>query len=207
MDWPTLTEGPLSAHQVEEIAKALRGDNLAVLGGSPGTGKTFSAAQIISAIGDEIGYSSIAVAAPTGKAAVRCNETMGSYNLPVKARTWHSLLKVVTNETGSGWSFEHGRNKRLPFSVLVGDESSMLDVDMAASIFAARAKGTKVLLIGDVNQLPPVGHGAPLRDLIAAGVPYGELREIRRNAGGIVQACADIRDGLNFKCEGSPRLV
>lgn len=206
MNWPALTENPLSAHQVAEITKATSGGNLAILGGSPGTGKTFSAAQIIRAIGEEIGYAHIAIAAPTGKAAVRCNESMGVYNLPVKARTWHSTLKVLTSDNG-GWSFEYGRNKRLPFSVLIGDESSMLDVDMSASIFAARARGTKVLLIGDVNQLPPVGHGAPLRDLIAAGIPYGELREIRRNSGGIVQACADIRDGRPFACEGNLRLV
>lgn len=58
--------------------------------------------------------------------------------------------------------------------------------------------GTQLLLIGDPGQLPPVGHGAPLRDLIEAGVPHGELTQVRRNAGQIVHACARIRNGESF---------
>jgi hypothetical protein len=207
MDWPKLTEGPLTAHQIEQYERATARGNLAILGGSPGTGKTFTAAQIIKAIGNQIGFTSIGVGAPTGKAAVRLTEAMAAYRLPLRASTWHSLLKVEQADDGGGWSFAHNAGNPLPFTFLVGDESSMLDTDLAASIFSARARGTKFLCIGDVNQLPPVGHGAPLRDMIAAGLPYGELREIKRNEGGIVQACADIRDGLPFTCEGNLRLV
>lgn len=75
----------------------------------------------------------------------------------------------------------------------------MLDTDLFASLLRACANGTHVLLVGDPYQLPPVGHGAPLRDLIAAGVPCGRLSEIRRNAGMIVEACAQIKDGREFK--------
>lgn len=171
------------------------------------THNTFTAAQIIKAVGNQIGFGGIGVGAPTGKAAVRLTEAMAAYRLPLRASTWHSLLKVEQADTGGGWSFAHNAGNPLPFTFLVGDESSMLDTDLAASIFSARARGTKFLCIGDINQLPPVGHGAPLRDMIAAGLPYGELREIRRNEGGIVQACADIRDGQPFQCEGNLRLV
>lgn len=204
--WPVEIEvGDMSDHQIEEASKATKGA-LGIIGGSPGTGKTFTAAQLIRGLGEEFGWSQIACAAPTGKAAVRLTEAMNAYRIPLVARTIHSLLKVESSGDG-GWSFAFNRSNPLPFKVLVIDEASMIDTDLAASLFAARARGTLMLILGDVNQLPPVGHGAPLRDMIAAGVPYGELREIRRNSGGIVQACADIRDGKPFKCEGNLELV
>lgn len=212
MNWPTLTVDPLSPHQVERLALATC-RHLGILGGSPGTGKTFTAAQIISALGNEIGFDQIAAAAPTGKAAVRLSEAMNSYGIPLVARTIHSLLVVESQEGGGGWSFKHNRMEPLPFKVLVIDESSMIDTDLMASLMAARPKDCLVLFIGDVNQLPPVGHGAPLRDMIAAGVPYGELTEIKRQQSGsdrvhaVVQACADIRDGRQFSCGEELRHV
>lgn len=205
MNWPALTADPLSPHQVDALTRATA-KNLGILGGSPGTGKTFTAAQLIRTLGESIGFDQIAAAAPTGKAAVRLTEALQAYGIPLIARTIHSLLKVESSEDGGGWSFVFNRANPLPFKALVIDEASMIDTDLAASLFAARARGTLMLVIGDVNQLPPVGHGAPLRDMIAAGVPYGELREIRRNDGGIVQACADIRDGKPFQCDGNLEL-
>jgi exodeoxyribonuclease V alpha subunit len=75
----------------------------------------------------------------------------------------------------------------------------MLDTDLAAALFNATEINTHILLVGDPYQLPPVGHGAPLRDMIAAGVPTAELTEIQRNAGLIVRACARIKDGKPFE--------
>ena len=209
MNWPDVRNiENITEHQREELAKAIsRAGSLAILGGSPGCGKTWTTAQLVKSAGEQIGYRRIGVAAPTGKAAVRLTEAMAEYDVPLRAVTWHSMLGVEANDS-EGWSFRYNAGNPLPYSLLVGDEMSMLDVDLAQSVFSARGRGTKFLVIGDVHQLPPVGHGAPLRDMIASGVvPYGELREIMRNDGGIVQACADIRDGKRFRCEGNLRSV
>lgn len=195
--WPDVSQvADISEHQREQLGKAMSGP-LAIFGGSPGTGKTYTAARLIKTLIKESGEHTIGIGAPTGKAAVRLTELMQQYGVPLRARTWHSLLGVVSS--GGSWSFQHNESLPFPYRFLIGDESSMLDTSLMSSIFRARAVGTHVLLIGDVNQLPPVGHGAPLRDLIAAGLPYGELREIKRNSGGIVEACAAIRDGQKWQ--------
>jgi exodeoxyribonuclease V alpha subunit len=195
----------LSDHQ-REIVQHLLCSPLAVLGGGPGVGKTYTVSRILAVLGRIFGFDKIATTAYTGKAAVRLSEVMNGYNLPLVARTIHSLLRVEAAE-GDGWRFAFNEANPLPCKVLVVDEASMLDVEIASHLFAAIARGTLVLVVGDVGQLLPVGHGAPLRDMIAAGVPYGELTEIRRNEGGIVQACADIRDGRPFTCDGNLAAV
>lgn len=166
------------------------------------TGKTFTVAALCKSLSTSIGLDQIAIGAPTGKAAVRVTETLSTHGIPLRARTWHSLLRG-----GTDGAFKFDRSNPLPFKVLISDESSMIDLDLMAAIFRARASGTLVLLVGDVNQLPPVGHGAPLRDLIAAGLPYGELTEIKRNSGGIVEACHAIRQGKRWTCGDNLRLV
>lgn len=188
----------ISDHQRTEAAKAMSG-SIGLLGGSPGTGKTTVVASIIRAIlrTGRARESEIIVGAPTGKAAVRLTESLSDQGVGIRARTWHSHLGVA--ESGAdGWTFRHNASNPWEAKILIGDESSMPDNSVMASVLDAKPRGAKMLLVGDVNQLPPVGAGAPFRDLIAAGLPYGELTEIKRNSGGIVEACAKIRDRLEW---------
>jgi exodeoxyribonuclease V alpha subunit len=195
--WPPVHDIDASDHQREKAAEALVAP-IAVITGGPGTGKTYLSARVIGRIGDTAGLGKVAVAAPTGKAAVRITEAMQRYGINLRARTIHSLLGVDSHSHGGGWSFKHDENNPLDYAYIIVDEASMIDTDLAAALFRACGKGTHVLLVGDTGQLPPVGHGAPLRDLIAAGVPTGELTEIRRNSGAIVEACHKIRGGAQF---------
>lgn len=196
-------------HQREKLAEALI-SRVAILGGSPGTGKTYATARLILALLQSglVGPQDIAIGCPTGKAAVRITEVMQAAGVPLQARTWHSLLGVgEADEEGGDWGFCHNESNPWPFRVIIGDESSMLDTALFRSIMAARPRGCHALFVGDVNQLPPVGNGAPLRDLIASRcVGYGELTEIKRNSGGIVEACAAIRDGQPWQ-EGDNLVV
>jgi exodeoxyribonuclease V alpha subunit len=191
--WPVGPFDGLSDHQQQQLAAALSGA-VAALTGSPGTGKTYTAASIIKALIARHGTGTIAVAAPTGKAAVRISEKMSEAGLPLQATTIHRLLKVKPSPAGA-WRFEHDADNPLPHRFIVIDETTMVDVDLAASLLRACAPGTHLLLVGDVHQLPPVGHGAFLRDLITAGIPTATLTEIRRNAGRIVHACASMIAG------------
>ena len=199
IEWPDieLIGGGLSDHQRDELAKALRG-NIGILGGSPGTGKTFTAGALLRLLCELYGEDHIAAAAPTGKAAVRLTQSLNANGLQLSATTIHRLLEVNSNGD-DGWGFNYNAGNKLPFKVLLFDEMSMTDTSLMASLLSARAAGTLTIFLGDTNQLAPVGHGAPLRDLIAAGVPHGELKEIRRNSGAIVELCAEIRDHGRFK--------
>ena len=195
-EWPDVNAMDLSDHQRERLAKIFATKcPLIILGGSPGTGKTRTAAQIIKALIASIGIRNIGAGAPTGKAAVRLSEVLDGYGITLRATTEHSMLGVSTSSEKDGWGFRHDEMDPLEFLVILLDEQSMKCVDVMCAVLKAVAKGTRVILLGDANQLPPVGHGRPLFDMIEAGVPYAEFLEVQRNAGSIVQACAAIRDG------------
>ena len=198
--WPEVSSLEIDAHQREKLALSTLG-RICILGGSPGTGKTYTVAQLVKALlkSGQVSPEDIAIGAPTGKAAVRVTENLNAAGLNVRARTWHSLLGVGERDEESGeFSFQYNANNPWSFKVLVGDEESMKDMSLACAVMSARPRGCHFLLVGDVNQLSPVGSGAPLRDMIEAGVSYGELTEIKRNSGGIVEACAAIRDGKSW---------
>lgn len=189
----------LSDHQREQLSLSLT-RRLGLLTGTPGTGKTHSTGSLANAIADKYGMKSMAVCAPTGKAAVRVTAAMRRAGLSIRATTIHTLLEIGRNgHDGDGWGFNRNADNPLDQTFVIVDEASMVDIDLAASLFSAIGPETHLLFVGDPYQLPPVGHGSPLRDMITAGVPNGHLTEIRRSAGLIVRACAAIKDGQTFE--------
>lgn len=188
--WPEVGDLDVSDHQRAKLVQALMRP-LAVFSGGPGTGKTYSAAKLIG----KLRLNEVAVVAPTGKAAVRITEALLEHGIELRARTIHSYLKVqgFTEGHGGGFAFEHCTGNPVEEKYIICDESSMIDTQLMADLLSALPDDGHLLLVGDLQQLPPVGHGAPLRDLIAAGAPNGELEEIRRNSGEIVATCAKIR--------------
>ncbi len=191
-------DGLPSQHQADQAAVATSAP-VGLLCGGPGTGKTHTLAFILKALLRDLGTDEVAVCAPTGKAAVRATQSLSLQGIGIRATTIHRMLGIGRNgHDGKGWGFVHNEDNPLPVKVVIADETSMDDTDLMSSLLAACGDGTHVLFIGDPFQLPPVGHGAPLRDMIAAGVPYGELTQVRRNAGAIVHACVRIKNGEQF---------
>lgn len=183
---------PLSDHQRDAISVALSTDRISCIQGSPGVGKTFAVACIVKAIIANYGRDSIAVAAPTGKAAVRVGQSMAANGVDLPTSTIHRLLQVE-GESAGGWSFHFNQQNALPYRFIIIDESSMIDVDLMASLLRACTPTTHILFVGDIHQLAPVGHGRPFYDLQRV-IPTGHLREIHRFSGRIVKSCAEIRD-------------
>jgi len=214
--WPDMSDGshPLvSMHQLAGLTAATR-KPIGIFRGGPGTGKSYSTCQFIKWLESTVGAGCIAVCAPTGKASGRLNNELSHYGCFTKARTAHSLLQLCKGKAGrlkdrngelvkydweTKFTFEHGPEKVLPFRYLFIDESFMLSTDMLCAILMAVGRHTQVVMIGDPQQLPPIDHGRPVLDLIAAGVPCGELTEPQRNAGTIVYACKDIAAGRDFR--------
>ena len=205
MTWPTPDHpafSDFSSHQREEYGKATAkgGGNLRLITGRPGVGKSHCLARILKAIPT----GRAAVCGPTGKSAVRITELMQKAGVNLRATTIHSLLGPSRDEDSGQWSFEHNEDNPLDLDWIFCDEFSMVDTSLAASLLAARDTGCRVLAIGDTNQLSPVGPGAPLRDLVAAGLPCGNLIEPQRSSGRIVRCCHGIIDKHTF--EPSPKL-
>lgn len=193
---------PLTTEQQQAVDMALKYD-ISVLYGAPGTGKTFALNAIKDALAEK--GMSIAMAAPTGKAAKRMTEATG-----MEAVTIHRLLEPWMD----GYNFRFNRNENNPIAqdTVIIDEASMMDNGLAASVMRALVarsdhkydshKGHKLLLVGDNYQLPSVGPGSVLRDIIESDkIPKTELTQIQRNAGSIVKACHQIKAGLTYESD------
>ena len=159
---------------------------LSVITGGPGTGKTASIraiARLASAAGARV-----LLVAPTGRAAIRMSEASG-----VRARTVHSALGWIPGEGPT-----HDEQDPLPCDLLIVDETSMANLELLVTLLRAVGPETHVVLVGDADQLAPVGAGKPFAELIESGsVPTVRLTHIFRQAAGsmIVQGAHAIRRG------------
>ena len=152
---------------------------LLVLTGGPGTGKTTTINTMIRFFDSE--GMSILLAAPTGRAAKRMTEATG-----YEAQTIHRLLEVNVNpeEEGSIGGFLRNSQNPLEADVIIIDEMSMVDLPLMHALLSAVVPGTRLVLVGDVDQLPSVGPGSVLKDIIASGrFPVVTLTRIFRQAG------------------------
>ncbi|WP_352397319.1 ATP-dependent RecD-like DNA helicase [[Clostridium] aminophilum] len=189
--------------QIQAVVQAVNRGLLVITGG-PGTGKTTTINAIISYF--EQGDMKILLAAPTGRAAKRMTEATGR-----EAKTIHRLLEISgipdeedrTNQALEGRSsmhFEKDEDNPLEADAVIIDEMSMVDVALMHSLLKAVSVGTRLILVGDVDQLPSVGPGNVLRDIIgSACVPVVRLTHIFRQA-----AKSDIIVNAHKINEGQP---
>jgi exodeoxyribonuclease V alpha subunit len=160
------------AHQQRLAVEAALRDTVTVITGGPGVGKTTIVKAIVHIA--RVGSRKVSLAAPTGRAAKRLAEATG-----VEAMTIHRLLEYQPQEGG----FQKGAEDLLECDLLVIDEASMVDTMLFRAVTAALRPGAQLILVGDVDQLPSVGAGQILRDVIASdAATVIRLTEIFRQA-------------------------
>ena len=175
--------------QKEAIYRCIN-SGVTIITGGPGTGKTTIVKGILS-IFEDLSFKTV-LAAPTGRAAKRMSEATSE-----EAKTVHRLLEMERNDT-AGIRFNRNSRNPLDESVVIVDEASMIDLSLMDALMHAMRRGSRLILIGDVDQLPSVGAGNILNDLIASGVvDTVRLTEIFRQSGEslIVTNAHRINDG------------
>jgi len=191
---PTHEEEIQASDEQRAAVRMVDQQKISILIGGPGTGKTFTTKLILEYADDR--NLKVLMAAPTGKAAKKMQEATGR-----KATTIHAMLEC-TFDSGQ-FSFKHNAEKPLHADLIILDEVSMVSLDIMASVMAAiDIKQTKLLLIGDQDQLPSVGAGAVLRDMLASAlVPFTSLTKTFRYCGEIVRVCHKIKVGELYKAK------
>ena len=170
-------ESAMSDEQRAAIKAALLG-NATIITGGPGTGKTTIINALVN-IFKRLDYS-VALAAPTGRAAKRMEEAAG-----MPAQTIHRLLEYVYSEEDDDMYFGRNEEHPLEYEAIIVDEASMIDIMLMDGLLAAIKDGTILIMTGDADQLPSVGAGNVLRDIIASEYVYtARLKEIFRQAEG-----------------------
>lgn len=180
---------PLNPSQRKAIITVMT-NPVTVITGGPGTGKTTTIRGIISLF-EDMGKT-VVLAAPTGRAAKRMSDLAGA-----ESKTLHRLL---------GYSLGRGyRRKRIEADIIVIDEASMLEQVMFRHLLDALGSDTKIVLVGDTHQLPSIGAGDVLNDMIASGaIPVVELKENFRHKAGsrIAEAAELIKSGSGLLSQG-----
>lgn len=194
--WLAARTGATLAPEQEAAVRLALTRKVAVLTGGPGCGKSFTVRSIVELARAK--KAKVVLAAPTGRAAKRLSELTGA-----EASTVHRLLELKP-----GGDAAYDRDRPLDADLVVVDEASMLDLLLANKLVKAVAPGAHLLLVGDVDQLPSVGAGEVLRDLLADGgpVPAVRLTTIFRQAqkSGVVVNAHRINSGVPPITQGLP---
>ena len=165
----------LSKIQIDAIKSCFE-ENISIITGGPGTGKT-TIINTISKIYLDNGYD-ISLCAPTGRAAKRIEETTG-----IEAKTIHRMLGYIPSSSDDIGHFEYNEDNPLDTDVIIIDEMSMVDVVLFEKLLRGMKDNTRLVIVGDVDQLPSVGAGNVLRDLInSKKIKYTKLVDIFRQS-------------------------